>query len=166
MKKKSNPRSVSLPVRKSPIHLPVRETSNRPVIIFVTVCSHKRKPILCSRDTYEVILRSWIKADAWIVGRYLVMPDHIHFFCAPAKVDYPELRQWVQYWKALASLSWPRRSEQPIWQVSFWDTQIRSGKSYEEKWEYVRQNPVRKGLVRSPDEWPFQGEMNKLEWFE
>jgi putative transposase len=157
---------MSLPVRKAPIHLPVREIPNRPVIIFVTICSNKRKPTLCSEDKHRVIVNSWLKADAWIVGGYVIMPDHIHFFCAPARRDFPELKKWVQYWKALASLSWPQRSEQPIWQASFWDTQIRSGQSYEEKWEYVRQNPVRKGLVRNADEWPFQGELNGLEWIE
>ena len=165
MEIKLNKKIVPWPVRKTPIRLPARETLNRPIIIFVTVCSHKRKPVLCFQDTYELILGSWTKAGAWFVGRYLVMPDHIHLFCAPARVDYPELRKWVQYWKALASSSWPRKRERPVWQASFWDTQLRSGESYDLKWEYVRQNPVRKGLVHSPEEWPYQGELNKLKWF-
>lgn len=32
----------------------------------------------------------------------------------------------------------------------------------QEKWEYVRLNPVREGLVNTPDEWPHQGELNVL----
>ncbi len=156
---------VSLPVRKSPIHLPAREVFNCPVIIFVTTCTHKRKSVLCVQDACETILCAWREADAWLVGRYVVMPDHIHFFCAPGITEYPELTKWVQYWKALASRSWPRIGEQPVWQRSFWDTQLRQGESYEEKWEYICQNPVRKGFVRTAEEWPFQGEMNKLEWF-
>jgi hypothetical protein len=40
---------------------------------------------------------------------------------------------------------------------------IRHGESYSEKWQYVRQNPVRAGLVDDPDEWPWQSEVARLE---
>ena len=29
---------------------------------------------------------------------------------------------------------------------------------------YVRQNPVRHGLVNDPEDWPFQGELHLLDW--
>jgi putative transposase len=50
------------------------------------------------------------------------------------------------------------------WQEGYWDTTIRRSEDLESKWEYVRNNPVRKGLVGNPDDWPFQGEINVLEW--
>jgi putative transposase len=152
------------PFRKSPIHLPIIETFNRPVIVFVTVCSHSRKAILCKPDVHQLLIDAWMKADYWRLGRYVIMPDHIHLFCSPTVPDFPELKTWVRYWKSISSRSWPRRDEQPIWQRSFWDTQVRKGKSYEEKWEYVRQNPVRAGLCGISEVWPFQGELNVLEW--
>jgi hypothetical protein len=43
------------------------------------------------------------------------------------------------------------------------DHLIRHSESYSEKWEYVRQNPVRAGLVNDPDKWPWQGEITRLE---
>jgi len=61
-------------------------------------------------------------------------------------------------------MRWPHPEEQPIWQRDCWDTQMRRGQSYSEKWEYVRRNPVRAGLCTSADEWAFQGEMNFLTW--
>jgi len=30
-----------------------------------------------------------------------------------------------------------------------------------EKWEYIRQNPVRAGLVSVPDDWPYQFQFNE-----
>ncbi|MCX7916496.1 MAG: hypothetical protein N3A53_09385, partial [Verrucomicrobiae bacterium] len=51
-----------------------------------------------------------------------------------------------------------------LWQRDFWDTQLRRGESYSAKWEYVRYNPVRAGLVSDPADWPYQGELNILEW--
>lgn len=55
-------------------------------------------------------------------------------------------------------------AEGTLWQTDFWDTQLRHHERYEVKWEYVRQNPVRAGLVKQADEWPFQGEANLLRW--
>ena len=40
---------------------------------------------------------------------------------------------------------------------------IRHSESYAEKWEYVRQNPVRAGLVTNADDWRWQGEIVRLE---
>jgi putative transposase len=47
----------------------------------------------------------------------------------------------------------------PHWQQGFFDHLLRSAESYSGKWEYVFQNPVRAGLVRSADEWEFSGEV-------
>ena len=51
-----------------------------------------------------------------------------------------------------------------IFQRAQWDTQLRSGSDYEGKWIYVRNNPVRKGIVKRAEDWPYQGELNVLEW--
>ena len=50
------------------------------------------------------------------------------------------------------------------WQPDCWDTQMRNDKHYHGEWEYVRQNPVRKKLALTPDEWPWQGTLNVLDW--
>jgi hypothetical protein len=41
---------------------------------------------------------------------------------------------------------------------------LRSSESYSEKWDYVVANPVRAGLVRRAEDWPFQGEIFLLEY--
>src|SRR6266576_2708973 len=51
-----------------------------------------------------------------------------------------------------------------IWQRDFWDTQLRRSENYDSKWQYVVDNPVRAGLAREADEWPFQGELSFLPW--
>jgi putative transposase len=47
----------------------------------------------------------------------------------------------------------------PFWQEGFFDHVLRSDESYSQKWNYVRENPVRAGLVKSVEEWPYQGEI-------
>jgi putative transposase len=157
-------RGKNLPNRKTPVHLPLSSAHNRSALVFLTICTDRRKPILAHDDVHDLLLASWKKADAWLVGRYVLMPDHVHLFCSPNDTEPVSLSKWVQFWKSQSSSRWPRRGEQPIWQKSCWDTQLRRGDSYENKWDYVRQNPVRHGLVRGIEDWPYQGELNILEW--
>jgi putative transposase len=152
------------PDRRTPAHMPVISANNRSVIVYVTVCTEKRKRILALEEIHRLLVTVWQSADGWRVGRYVIMPDHIHLFCAPARLDSPGLKPWIKYWKALATGLWPRKEEKPVWQKSFWDTQLRLGESYAAKWEYVMKNPVRAGLCADPDVWPFQGVMNTLAW--
>ena len=42
--------------------------------------------------------------------------------------------------------------------TGFFDDVLRNDESYGQKWEYVRENPVRAGLVARADEWPYEGE--------
>ncbi len=61
----------------------------------------------------------------------------------------------------------PSASETPRgwrWQPNCWDTQVRSGEHYHETWLYVRENPVRAGLVDDAGQWAYQGELNVLLW--
>ena len=154
-----------LPERKAPAHFPVSEAHNRAVIVFLTVCADKRRSLFASPEIHQLLINSWQNAEVWSVGRYVIMPNHIHLFCAPSAPCYPSLRKWVQFWKALVSKSWPRSDEHPVWQKSFWDTQLRRSDSYSEKWEYVRFNPVRAGLCRQPEMWSYQGELRSLRWY-
>jgi putative transposase len=92
-----------------------------------------------------------------------MMPDHIHFFCAPNGTDIPSLERWMRYWKSIVSEGIGAKSGD-VWQRDHWDRQLRSRESYSNKWEHVRRNPVRHGYCDHPDELPYQGELNILQW--
>lgn len=149
--------------RNIPVHQPVIDRFDRNIIVFVTVCTQDREPILASRPVHDTLINAWQEADAWAVGRYVLMPDHIHLFCSPCNDSVP-LKKWVSFWKSRSSQRWPLPEQQPVWQRDFWDRQLRSHESYEDKWEYVRYNPVRKDFVSDADEWEYQGELANLVW--
>jgi len=52
----------------------------------------------------------------------------------------------------------------PALAEGFFDHVLRNEESYEEKWHYVRENPVRAGLVKDREEWPFWGEIFDLRY--
>jgi putative transposase len=72
--------------RKHPAHHPFVERHNEPIIVFLTVCSKDRKRILASADVVHVLENAWASAESWLVGRYVVMADHVHLFCAPGTI--------------------------------------------------------------------------------
>jgi putative transposase len=94
----------------------------------------------------------------------MIMPDHIHLFCAPGEFPPIPLAPWVKFWKSQAARFWPEKGDAPVWQRDFWDTQLRRGDNYTEKWHYVVSNAVRAGLVQRAEDWPYQGELNVLRW--
>jgi REP-associated tyrosine transposase len=133
----------------------------QPTIIFITVCTKGRRAWLATNAVHDTLLRIWQEADAWLIGRYVVMPEHIHLFCAPGALELP-LANWVTYWKS----QFTRQHGNPLqrWQSGFWDTRLRRDESYGGKWEYVRNNPFRHGFVTHAEDWPYQGELHVLEW--
>ena len=150
--------------RTHPVHQSIREQFNTPIIVYVTVCTKGRKPILANDKAHALLLEAWRAAGAWLVGRYVIMPDHLHLFCAPTEHDSLPVTNWITFWKSYAARRWLTPTESPIWQRHFWDRQLRRSESYDQKWQYVVENPVRGGLVARSEDWSFQGELNELRW--
>jgi putative transposase len=92
------------------------------------------------------------------VGRYVILADHLHFFVAlPSDI---RLGDWIGALKRVLANSLEHSgSSDPIWQRGFFDHLLRSSESYSEKWQYVRENPVRAGLVSQANDWPYSGEI-------
>lgn len=144
--------------------MPVFENGNQAAIVFLTVCTKGRRPLLATDAVHAILREAWAEARLWRAGRYVLMPDHLHMFAAPATMPPDRLRKWTSYWKSYTARHWPESGLQPVWQTDVWDTQLRAGDSYAAKWKYVRENPVRAGLAGNADEWPYQGEINVLPW--
>ena len=86
------------------------------------------------------------------------MPDHLHLFAWPG-FGSATFDRWVQYWKSMFTKT--TRNYCLRWQAGCFHHRIRSWEGAEEKRRYMIMNPVRAGLVSTPEEWPFQGEIFK-----
>jgi putative transposase len=133
-------------------------------VYFVTACTAERRVLLTDKGIHEAFLAFAREAAGRRirVGRYVLMPDHIHLFVAFARHS-STLSAWIKALKG--TISQELRSQGlpgPFWQRGFFDHVMRSAESYEEKWTYVRENPVRAGLVKQSADWPFQGEIHRL----
>jgi putative transposase len=135
--------------------------SGRPTIVLLTVCTKDRRSWLASDNIHQSLRASWQSAQAWLVGYYLIIPDHVHLFCAPYDANFT-LESWTTFWKS----RFRRLHKNPDdrWQSRSFHHRLRAQENYTEKSNYVRENPIRKGLVHDAGDWPYQGMINTLQW--
>jgi putative transposase len=136
-----------------------------PPLYFVTFCTARRQ-LLLATETVNSALVGYTTAGidrGHCLGRYVIMPDHVHLFVRGG--DDFVLGTWVAGLKRVvaAAVSGGRNRSASIWQRGFFDHVIRNSESYSQKWDYVRENPVRADLVTKADEWAFQGEIVVIE---
>ena len=133
-------------------------------VYFLTACTHARHATLANARIHQAFRRFAATAPEHHVqvGRYVIMPDHLHLFAAFTPVS-PSISEWVKGLKrALVEELKRTGARAPYWQKGFFDHVLKSEESYGQKWSYVRDNPVRAGLVPRAEDWPYQGEIHRL----
>jgi putative transposase len=81
--------------RKHPARQLTVSVGNLSAILHITACTFRRRRILACDEIHNLIIEAWINAPEWTVGRYVVMPDHIHLFAAENEFRGYPLGQWV-----------------------------------------------------------------------
>jgi hypothetical protein len=70
-------------------------------IYFITSCTYNRTTNLACENAAPILVNEWQSArgrHGWAIGRYVVMPNHVHFFCAPDR-DAKPLSVFIGFWK-------------------------------------------------------------------
>ena len=118
-------------------------------IYFVTIAAKERSGSAFVAQTDAILdsARHYQKLGKWFVYLLLVMPDHLHMLVHVPTVK--RLADVIAEWKHFLS-----RTAQLTFQRDFFDTRIRDKAHYAEKWKYICMNPVTRGLVATPREWP------------
>jgi len=144
--------SQKMKLNKHPIRLEqIYKTSPS---YFLTFCTENRVRVLTNRvvsDRMRVFAEGSFEHYGVFVYCYLLMPEHVHLIVTFAPTAEVRLGDWV---KALKRFLANREFK---WQRGFFDHVLRSDESRSEKWEYIRMNPVRAGLVERPDDWQYAG---------
>ena len=128
-------------------------------VFFVTPCTYRRRRLLAADAVNASFIQFAERAYAEhniAVGRYVIMPDHVHLFVTGP--DDFDLGRWMGTLKQFLAKAVACRPK-PLWQRRFFDHVLRSEESYGQKWNYVRDNPVRAGLVAKAEDWPYAGEI-------
>jgi len=125
---------------------------------FVTMCCRDKRPHFAkkqARDLVQQVLQEVVAACHVEVAVYSILPDHVHFICSAGEKGLPA---FVREFKSCTARRFTAeyRCRSP-WQARFFDHKVRSDESLQEKCGYVWMNPVRRGLVADPGDYPWSG---------
>jgi REP element-mobilizing transposase RayT len=160
-------------VKDTPPRLPVVFQAYDPPLYLVTFNTLLRRPLLACDAVHQAFREYSERGLVFHVatGRYVLMPDHVHVFVRIGRGM--TLRRWESGLKQRLGKTLAILGHEPteitgsliksFWQPGFFDHLLRHNESYVEKWDYVWRNPVRAGLVASPEDWPYQGEMHSMD---
>ncbi len=151
---------MEIPIRKYAYRrrLPHYQKADWPV--FVTFC--KLTPPPFSPLEREVVLEHCLRGHMkkFQLHAAIVMPGYVHLLMTVLRDEegWPfELLKILQAIKGASArgVNIAGGTEGPVWQEESFDHVPRSADSVREESEYIRQNPVRKGLVKTPEEYPW-----------
>ncbi len=88
----------------------------------------------------------------------VVMPESVHLLLTPLRELDGHLYSLVEILQGIKSASAHSLNRAlgrsgPVWEEESFDHVLRSAESFKAKVEYIRQNPVRRGLVTRPEDY-------------
>ncbi len=134
-----------------PPRIPIWLPLEKEVAYFITMCVQKRQPVLANPKAFTAFKGAVSKIERWRLFAAVVMPDHLHAIVAPLQRDASAgefsalLKRWM---RQELEATWN-------WQSGCFDHLLRSDEVAQQKWEYIRENPVRAGLVTHWEDWPY-----------
>ena len=128
--------------------------------LFVTFCTGG--PLILPGEARSLVLEHCLREHGQriVLHTVVVMPNHVHLLLSPLRDrdgwPFPLVDILLSLKSATAHrinklLNW----EGPMWQEESFDHVLRSDESLREKCEYIRRDPVRAGLVRRPEDYPW-----------
>lgn len=135
---------------------------------YLTIVTHKRNPILV--ENIELLRKSFRVSKQkydYTIEAVVVMPDHFHMILIPKNAtDYPHIIRTIKqyfskhcehkyYAHIEQSMSRHKEGYKPIWQKKYYEHTIRDEKDFDEKLNYIYNNPIKHGYVDKIEDWEY-----------
>jgi putative transposase len=125
-------------------------------IYFITASSFQKQALFQSErfavPFIDTLLHYRLQGK-YLLQEFVVMPNHFHLLITPTLT----IERAMQLIKG--GFSYRARRELgfagEIWQPSYYDRRVRDAEEYSNFRYYIRHNPVRRGLARTPEEYPY-----------
>lgn len=138
---------------------------------FFTVVAYNRRNIFCEPDFLKAFKNSIKEVQMqypFEILAWVQLPDHLHCIWRLPEQDSDYGKRWSmikrfttkacpQYHLEFNELSYSKvaRNEKGIWQRRFHEHQIRDEADFKRHMDYIHYNPVKHGLVNSPNDWQY-----------
>ena len=94
----------------------------------------------------------------YTLHEWCVMPNHVHVLFQP--MNGWTMSKSIASWKSFTGRKiseWRKKAGQepvgPVWQREYFDRYMRGETHYDRVVDYIRENPVKAGLVEHPEDW-------------
>ena len=134
-------------------------------VCFITIRAYRRQaPFI--RDEFNRMILDLLRQEAdkrdYALFTYCLMPDHLHYLISPKRDGISVLSFTDQYKGKSTNSSWKIGWRGKLWQPRSFDHVVSDEEDLLAIDKYMRENPVRKELVDTPDKWPWAGQINPL----
>ena len=118
---------------------------------FITLCCTEKKPRFQTDRMAHLmadVLLHYRLQQKYLLHEFVVMPDHLHALVTPSET----LERCVQFIKGGFSFRAKKELGFPgeIWQQRLHDRRVRDALEFNRFRQYIRENPVRRGLCDKP----------------
>jgi putative transposase len=130
----------------------------------VNLLNRRQTLLIDHADVLRTAFEETQKIYPFTIAAIVVLPDHLHaiWTLPPDDADFSTRWRLIKTRFAKALPNQERRSavrqarrERGIWQRRFWEHLIRNDEDYARHVEYCYINPVKHGLVRRVQDWPY-----------
>lgn len=126
---------------------------------FLTFCTFERRRLFVTSDAVDAVRTQFLRAaddERIAVLAYCVMPDHLHLL-VEGKSDDSDCRRFIARGKQLSGFHYKKQFGSALWQRYGFERTLRSDEATLSMARYILESPIRAGLVRYVEEYPFLG---------
>jgi putative transposase len=118
-----------------------------------------KNPVI-AQSLESCILRGAHDLDQYTILAYVVMPNHVHLLIEP-RLPLERITRGIKGVSARDANRLLKRPGCVFWQAESFDHWVRTPAEGEKICHYVEDNPVKAGLVSTPDKWPWSSAAKK-----
>ena len=125
----------------------------------LTFCTNFRARVFVEPDVVELVLSQFLRAadeETFSILAYCFMPDHVHLL-ARGNSESSDCRRFITLGKQYAGYAYSMRYKRKLWQPWGFERVLRDDEASTAVARYIVENPVRAGLARTVEEYPFVG---------
>ena len=128
-------------------------------LIFITVVTHHRKPLLTTHiTTLRQAFKIAQKKYPFTILAIIVNPDHFHLIIKPIDIHtYPKILGMIKsFITKLSGLGYTlnKNRESSVWQRRYWEHIIRNEEDLYKHIDYIHYNSIKHADI-SPKDWPY-----------
>jgi len=120
----------------------------------VTAVTAERRSLFQVTATAELLERTILDyrgQGKFLLHAFVIMPDHFHALITPAPdVSLEKAMQFIK-----GGFSFRLKSKLDVWMRSFNESQISTEEKFMNCMRYIEENPVRRGLASTPEDYHF-----------